>query len=84
MIKEISIVFSFAYDHCDFGQVVEDFVTGKFEGVGKMITSRILVEDLTMKGLEELIHRKDSHVKIVATPKQSLLDKAVDAASLRR
>ncbi|CZT17987.1 related to threonine dehydrogenase and related Zn-dependent dehydrogenases [Ramularia collo-cygni] len=81
MFKEMTIKFSIAYDHEDFEQVTKDFVAGKFEGVGKMITSRILVEDLAEKGFEELIHKKDLHVKIVATPKKTLLDEASSRGS---
>lgn len=76
--------FSMAYDDRDFRAVVKDFITGKFEGVGKMITSRISIEDLVVGGLEELVHKKDHHVKIVATPKKALLEEAARKASSRR
>lgn len=38
-----------------------------------MITSRINLDDLAVKGFEELVTKKDDHVKILATPKSSLL-----------
>lgn len=48
-------------------------VTGKFDGVEKMITSRIILEDVVTKGFEELITNKDDHVKIMVTPKPECL-----------
>lgn len=81
MLKEITVKFSLAYDNQDFKDVVKDFIAGKFDGVGAMITSRILIEDLAERGLEELIHRKDFHVKVLATPKKALLEEAMKRAS---
>lgn len=34
-----------------------------------MITSRIALEDLVSLGFEELINRKDDHIKILISPK---------------
>ena len=39
-----------------------------------MITARIALDDLVGKGFDELINKKDEHVKIVATPRAELLD----------
>lgn len=50
---------------------------GKFHGVEKMITSRILLQDLREKGFEELVNNKDQHVKIVVTPKEENLARVV-------
>lgn len=46
---------------------------GKFAGVEKMITARIALDDVASKGFEELLTKKDDHVKIVATPRAELL-----------
>ncbi len=46
---------------------------GKFKGAEKMITARIALDDLVAKGFDELITKKDEHVKIVATPRAELL-----------
>ncbi|KAF2433141.1 threonine dehydrogenase [Tothia fuscella] len=69
MFKEISIVGSRAYDDEDFRETVDAFVKGDFKGCERMITSRINLEDITEKGFENLIERKDEHIKIMVTPK---------------
>lgn len=46
---------------------------GKFKGIAKMITSRILLEDVVTKGFDELMTNKDDHVKIVVTPRREHL-----------
>jgi (R,R)-butanediol dehydrogenase/meso-butanediol dehydrogenase/diacetyl reductase len=74
MMKEITVKVTFAYDDSDYKAVVDDFVAGKFEDVGKMITSRVALRDVVAKGLDELINNKDKHVKILITPKQDLLE----------
>lgn len=38
-----------------------------------MITSRIFLDDVVKLGFEELIQKKDDHVKIIVTPKRDLL-----------
>lgn len=81
MLKEISIKWSMAYDHKDFKAVVDDFIKGHFAGVEKMITSRILLQDLPGRGFEELINNKDNHVKILATPKEELLQQVARDAN---
>jgi hypothetical protein len=48
-------------------------ILGKFKGIEKLVTSRILLEDLVDKGLWELIKRKDDHIKILVTPKRENL-----------
>lgn len=48
-------------------------IKGKFEGMESMITSRIYLDDVVELGLEELIKRKDHHIKIVVTPQRKLL-----------
>lgn len=70
MFKEINIVGSRAYDDEDFRETVEAFVQGQFKGCEKMITSRIHLDDITNKGFENLVERKDEHIKILVTPKR--------------
>lgn len=38
-----------------------------------MVTGRISVEDIVEKGFNELVNNKDKHIKIMVTPKKSLL-----------
>lgn len=45
-------------------------LSGKFEGYEKMVTSRISLEDVVEKGFEELVNRKDHHIKILISPKK--------------
>ena len=72
MLKEITIKYSMAYDNKDFKEVVEEFGAGKFAGAEKMITSRISIDDIAEKGFDELVTKKDVHVKILATPRPEL------------
>lgn len=72
MLKEITIRFSMAYNHKDFKEVVDDFGAGKFAGVEKMITSRINLDDIAAKGFDELVTKKDAHVKILVTSRTEL------------
>lgn len=46
---------------------------GKFAGAEKMITARIALDDIATKGFDELVTKKDDHVKIVVTPRAELL-----------
>lgn len=48
-------------------------LTGKFDGVSKMVTSRIALEDVVHKGFEELVLNKDDHIKILVTPRHDNL-----------
>ncbi len=64
---------SFAYNDKDFAETVEAFRSGKFKGAGKMVTSRILLDDIAEKGFRELVDNKDDHVKILVTPKKENL-----------
>lgn len=68
MVKEITIKFSMAYGTTDFKVVVEDLCAGKFSGCEKIISARISLDDF-----EELIHRKDKHLKIVVTPRKDFV-----------
>lgn len=43
---------------------------GRFKGVEKMITKRVILEDVVEKGFEELVKPND-HIKILATPKHA-------------
>lgn len=72
MLKEITIKYSMAYDSKDFKEVVEEFGTGKFAGAEKMITGRIGLDSVTAKGFDELVTKKDAHVKILVTPRTEL------------
>jgi hypothetical protein len=48
-------------------------MVGKFEGVGKMVTSRIFIDDIKEKGFEELVTNKDQHIKIMVTTRRDLM-----------
>ena len=73
MGKEITIRSTLAYDDKDFGDVVRDFVAGKFKGVEAMLTARISLEDIVDEGFEQLVNNKEEHSKIIVTPKTELL-----------
>ena len=53
---------------------------GKFDGVSKMVTSRIAFDDVVHKGFEELVSNKDDHIKILVTPRIENLNKKAQAA----
>lgn len=67
--KEIHFIGSMAYDNEDFREVVEAFGNGEYKGIEKMITSCIALEEIVDKGLEELVSRREQHIKILVTPK---------------
>ncbi|KAF9697630.1 hypothetical protein EKO04_004501 [Ascochyta lentis] len=68
MLKEITIKCCLAYDDQEFKDVVDAFVTGKFQGIESMVSSKIHINDIVEKGFDELITNKDQHVKILVTP----------------
>jgi hypothetical protein len=41
----------------------------RLPGYKQMVTSRIALEDLVVHGFDELINRKDDHIKILISPK---------------
>lgn len=55
---------------------------GKFTDIAKMVTSRILLEDVVTKGFDELMTNKDDHVKILVTPRRECLE-ALGASEIR-
>ncbi|KAF2250354.1 threonine dehydrogenase [Trematosphaeria pertusa] len=67
LLKELTLKASMAYDDKDFKETVDAFVAGKFNGVERMVTSRIHIDDITSKGFEELVTNKDKHIKIMVT-----------------
>ncbi|KAK4579885.1 hypothetical protein LTR86_000086 [Recurvomyces mirabilis] len=73
MMKEIVVRTIMAYNNDDFAETVKDYVDGKFKGAEMMVTARIGLDDVPKKGFEALVHNKDAHVKILATPKKELL-----------
>ncbi|KIX02944.1 uncharacterized protein Z518_06494 [Rhinocladiella mackenziei CBS 650.93] len=50
------------YTAQDFKETVDDWIAGKFKGLGDVVT----------KGLEKLVNNKDDHVKILVTPPGTL------------
>ncbi|KAF2651078.1 GroES-like protein [Lophiostoma macrostomum CBS 122681] len=67
LLKELTLKASMAYDDKHFAETVNAFVAGKFEGVEKMVTSRIYIDDISKKGFDELVTNKDQHIKIMVT-----------------
>jgi len=47
-------------------------LSDKFKGYEKMVTSRISLEDVVTKGFDELVNRKDDHIKILISPKKHI------------
>ncbi|KAL4870675.1 hypothetical protein BDV12DRAFT_165584 [Aspergillus spectabilis] len=70
MKKEITYKCSLAYDGGDFGDTVDAFVAGRFNGVERMITKRIQLEDIVEHGFKDLVKPND-HIKVLATPKHA-------------
>lgn len=73
-VKECYIVCSMVYTEEDFRETVEAFVKKEFDGVARMVTSRITLEDIVEKGFEALVHEKEKHIKILVTPRKELLE----------
>ena len=51
--------------------VMDMMASGRLAGYERMVTGRIGLDDIVTKGFEELINRKDEHVKILVTPRMS-------------
>ena len=65
MAKEIDLRFSFTYEPAvDFPIALELLASGAVDAAG-MITDHIALDDLVDRGLEELLHHSDRHVKIL-------------------
>lgn len=62
------------YTEEDFRETVEAFVKEEFDGIEKMVTSRIALEDIVEHGFEALVHEKEKHIKILVTPRKELLE----------
>jgi (R,R)-butanediol dehydrogenase/meso-butanediol dehydrogenase/diacetyl reductase len=50
--------------------------TGKYQNLASMVTARIGLNEVVSGGFEQLIHSKDSHIKILVTPRSDLLARA--------
>ncbi|KAL4809129.1 chaperonin 10-like protein [Aspergillus unguis] len=72
LFKELMYRCSLAYEAKDVKETVDAFVQGRFQGVERMITRRIHLEDVVEKGFEELI-KPNEHIKILTTPKRDNL-----------
>jgi threonine dehydrogenase-like Zn-dependent dehydrogenase len=62
------------YTEDDFAETVAAFVNGEFDGVEKMVSSRIALDDIVELGFEALVREKDKHIKILVTPRRELLE----------
>jgi len=71
--KEIHVTGSAVYNDEDFKEVIDLVGKGKFVGFEKMVTSRIILEDLPKMGFDELLNNRDEHIKILVTPKAKLI-----------
>ena len=68
MAKEINLRFSFTYEPAvDFPISLELLASGAVDAPG-MITDHISLDELVDRGLEELLHHSDRHVKILVDP----------------
>jgi threonine dehydrogenase-like Zn-dependent dehydrogenase len=61
------------YTEDDFRKTVDAFVKNEFDGIAKMVTSRIALENIVEQGFEALVHEKDDHIKILVTPREDLI-----------
>ncbi|VUC21498.1 unnamed protein product [Clonostachys rosea] len=69
LVRELKVTSSLAYNDADFSAVVGAFISGQFNGVEKMVTRKISLQEVVQKGFEHLVHQKDEHMKIVVSPK---------------
>jgi (R,R)-butanediol dehydrogenase/meso-butanediol dehydrogenase/diacetyl reductase len=68
MAKEIDLRFSFTYEPAvDFPISLQLLASGAVDAP-RMITDHIPLDDLVDRGLEELLHHSDRHVKILVDP----------------
>ncbi|THG99717.1 hypothetical protein EW026_g2703 [Hermanssonia centrifuga] len=67
LMKEIFITGILGYDRCH-EELLEAVAAGKFQGLEKLITRKIGLEDLVEKGIKALITEKDTQIKILVHP----------------
>ncbi|KXJ87155.1 threonine dehydrogenase [Microdochium bolleyi] len=67
--KELTYKSFLAYSAQDFSETVAAFTSGKFDGIARMITSRINLEEIVQKGFEVLVGGSEEEIKILVTPK---------------
>jgi (R,R)-butanediol dehydrogenase / meso-butanediol dehydrogenase / diacetyl reductase len=66
LFKESNLTASCAY--CgDHAEVIDALASGAID-VTPLITSRISFEEVVPRGIEELVHHRDAHVKILVHP----------------
>lgn len=68
LLKEITIRSCQSYKSEDFTEMAQLMADGRLKGYKGMVTSRIFLEDVVDKGLEQLVNHKDDHIKILITP----------------
>ncbi|KAF3031487.1 hypothetical protein E8E12_000429 [Didymella heteroderae] len=68
LLKEVTIKCCLAYTDEEFKDVVDAFAAGRFNNLETMVTSKIYIDDIVTKGFDELVAKRDQHVKILVSP----------------
>lgn len=70
-LKHITVKSPLRFSDEAFQETMEMMAQGKFVGHEKLVTAWIHLDDVVVRGFEELIHHKDEHIKILVSPKSS-------------
>ena len=69
LMKHITLKGTFIMGTNDFAEVMDVMAQGKLVGYEKMVTGRIKLENIVPQGFDELINKKDKHIKILVQPR---------------
>ncbi|KAJ3554046.1 hypothetical protein NM688_g3309 [Phlebia brevispora] len=70
LMKEVTISGILGYDRVH-AELLEAIAAGKFQGLEKLITRKIALDDVVEKGIKALLKEKDTQIKILVNPHRS-------------
>ncbi|PPJ50939.1 hypothetical protein CBER1_06512 [Cercospora berteroae] len=69
LAKHITMKGTLIFADGDFEGVMDLMASGRLAGYERLVTARIGLDDIVQKGFEELVNRKDEHIKILVKPR---------------
>ncbi|KAM3423186.1 hypothetical protein BST61_g636 [Cercospora zeina] len=68
LAKHITMKGTLIFADGDFEEIMDLMASGRLSGYERLITGRIGLDEIVEKGFEELVNRKDEHIKILVKP----------------